>query len=210
MNHATFDPADTEDLLQRAQAGEGNAVNTLLARHLPYLHKIAALRLDARLRSRLDPSDVVQDVQLEAVRRLEGYLRQRPMPFRLWLRKLICDRVLMLHRYHFGAARRSVTREAELPDHSSLLLAQRLFGQGSTPSRRCAKEELITRVRHAVARLPETDREIILMRTIEGLAFEEVALLLGVESAVARKRHGRALLRLHRLLSEDGLTESNL
>ena len=65
-------------------------------------------------------------------------------------------------------------------------------------------------MRAAVARLAEDDREIILMRTFEGMAFEEVARLLGVESAAARKRHGRALLRLHQILADDGLTESQL
>ena len=63
--------------------------------------------------------------------------------------------------------------------------------------------ELARRVREAVARLPETNREVLLMRTFEGLSFAEVAYVLHLDAATARKRHGRALLRLHKLLTND-------
>ena len=89
-------------------------------------------------------------------------------------------------------------------------LARQLLASDSTPSGRVGREELARRVRDAVARLAEADREIILMRTFESLSFEEIARLLGVESAAARKRHGRALLRLHKVLTDEGLTESQL
>ena len=61
----------------------------------------------------------------------------------------------------------------------------------------------------ALARLPDTDREILLMRTFEGATFEEVALVLNVKPEAVRKRYGRALLRLHRLLLESGFKESD-
>jgi RNA polymerase sigma factor (sigma-70 family) len=64
-------------------------------------------------------------------------------------------------------------------------------------------------VREAVAQLPEADREVLLMRTFEGLSFEDVGQLLEIEPATARKRHGRALVRLHKLLSAGGVTGSN-
>jgi RNA polymerase sigma-70 factor (ECF subfamily) len=62
----------------------------------------------------------------------------------------------------------------------------------------------------AVAQLPEADREVVLLRHFEGLTNQEVACLLGIDPAAASKRHGRALLRLHRLLFAGGLTESQL
>jgi DNA-directed RNA polymerase specialized sigma24 family protein len=61
-----------------------------------------------------------------------------------------------------------------------------------------------------VARLPEADQEILLLRTYEGLSNQEAAYVLGLDPATASKRHGRAVLRLHRLLVEDGLTGSQL
>jgi RNA polymerase sigma-70 factor (ECF subfamily) len=201
---------ETRRLLQQVQAGDRAALDGLLSRHRRYLQQFVELRLDPRLRPRVDPSDVVQEAQLEALLRLPAYLDQHPMPFRLWLRQLAFDRVVMLSRSHLGAVRRAVQREVALPDHSSLLLAQQLRAAGPTPSETIDHQELVLRVRHAVAELPEADREILLLRTFEGLSFEEVAFLLGIEPAAARKRHGRALLRLHRILSDDGLTESQV
>jgi RNA polymerase sigma-70 factor (ECF subfamily) len=66
---------------------------------------------------------------------------------------------------------------------------------------------LAERVAHAVDRLSEADREILLMRHGEALPFEEIACLLELEPAAARKRFGRALLRLQKALSEQGLSE---
>src|SRR5262245_11263712 len=115
------DSAETARLLAQARAGHADAVAGLLDRHRPYLHRVIDLRLDARVRGRVDPSDVVQETQLEATRRLDEYLTRQPMPFRLWLRKLACDNLVEARRRHLGAARRSVERELALPERSSLL-----------------------------------------------------------------------------------------
>ena len=206
-------PSDSEEtlvLLRQVRAGEERAFDRLFARYEPQLRRFVELRLDPKLRPRLDPADVVQEAYLEALRRLQGFLDDPPMPFKLWLRRITLDRMLMMRRRHVGAARRSVDREAALPDGSSCTLARQLLAADSTPSGRVGREELARRVRDAVARLAEADREIILMRTFEALSFEEIARLLDIESAAARKRHGRALLRLHKVLTDEGLTESQL
>ena len=211
MRHANqLDPAETRRLLGRARGGDREAVEELFIRHRPYLRRLVEVRLDPRLRPRVDASDVVQEAQLEAARRLECYLQGPALPFRLWLRQLAYERLLMLRRFHLGAARRSLGREVALPDRSAQLLARQLLAAGSTPSQRLDRQELASRVRRAVATLPAIDREVLVMRTFEDLSFEDVAALLGVDPAAARKRHGRALLRLHTALSEDGLTESHL
>jgi RNA polymerase sigma-70 factor (ECF subfamily) len=210
MHETLLDPAETRRLLGAARTGDGRAVGELFARHRPYLRRLVQMRLDPHLRPRVDASDVVQEAQLEAIRRLEGYLQKPKLPFRLWLRQLACERLLMLWRFHRGAARRSLDREVALPDRSSLMLARQLVAAGSAPGQRFDREQLAGRVRRAVAQLPAIDREILVMRTFEELSYEEVACVLGVDAAAARKRHGRALLRLHKALSADGLTESSL
>ena len=210
MDQVTPGSAETQRLLQQVRTGDRQAVEQLLAQHRAYLRQFVELRLDPKLRSRADPSDVVQEAQIEALRRLDAYLEQEPMPFRLWLRQLAHDRLLMMHRRHIKAARRAVGQEVALPERSSLLFAQQLLASGSTPSQKLDRQELARRVREAVAQLPEADREVLLMRTFEGLSFEEVGYLLGIDAAAARKRHGRALLRLHENLSGGGLTESQL
>ena len=211
MRHANQpDPAETRRLLGEARAGDREAVEQLFTRHRPYLRRLVEVRLDPQLRPRVDASDVVQEAQLEAARRLECYLQEPALPFHLWLWKLTYERLLMLRRFHLVAARRSLGREVALPERSALLLARQLLAAGSTPSQRLDRQELASRVRRAVAKLPAIDREVLVMRTFEDLSYEEVAVLLGVDPAAARKRHGRALLRLHKALSEDGQTESHL
>jgi RNA polymerase sigma-70 factor (ECF subfamily) len=202
MTELAHDSAETQRLLEQARAGTAGAVDRLLERHRAYVCRFVELRMDPQLRARIDPSDVVQDAQLEAVRRLDRYLGDAPLPFRLWLRQIAQDRLLMLRRHHRGAARRAVTREATLPDESSLAFARQLLAAGTSPSARLAASEMAQRVQQAVAQLPEADREIVLLRNFEGLSNQEVAQLLNIQPTTASQRYGRALLRLRKLLDE--------
>jgi RNA polymerase sigma-70 factor (ECF subfamily) len=208
MDELTPDSAETQRLLDQVRAGDRLAFELLFTRHRPFLRQVVELRLDPRLRTRVDPSDIVQETQLEAFRRLADYLERQPMPFRLWLRKTACERLLMAQRHHVGAARRAVGREVHLPDASSLQLAQQLLAAGSTPSQRLDRDEMAGRVREAVARLSETDREILLLRNLEMLSNLEAAHVLQIDPATASQRYGRALLRLRKLLVAGGLMES--
>lgn len=207
------DSSDTVDLLDRIGAGEQEAFNRLFARHEGWLKRLVELRLDDRIRARLDASDVVQETQLEAFRRLKGFLKQPPMPFRLWLRKTLEDRLRMAERRHLGAMRRSVRRELAMPEPSSSADGRgpgqrQIAGADPTPSQQFARNELSSQVRQAIAALEAIDREILLMRSLEGLSYGEVSYILEIDEAAARKRHGRALLRLHARLAEQGFTES--
>ncbi len=203
MAELAHDSAQTQRLLEQARAGTAGALSRLLERHRAYLRRFIELRLDPQLRARVDPSDVVQEAQMEAVRRLDGYLDEAPLPFRLWLRQIALDRLLMLRRHHRGARRRAVTREAPWPDESSLAFARQLLASGPAPNARLEASELAQRVRQAVAALPEADREIVLLRSFEGLSNQEVAQLLAIQPATASQRYGRALLRLRKLLDEE-------
>ena len=93
---------------------------------------------------------------------------------------------------------------------AGLLLARQLVAGGSTPSQHLARREFVEGVRQAVAQLPDADREVLFMRSVEGLAHEEIGHVLGIDAAAARKRYGRALLRLRPLLEERGVTGSGL
>jgi RNA polymerase sigma-70 factor (ECF subfamily) len=210
MHEVQPDPPDTQGLLRRVRAGDRRAFELLFARHQAYLHRLVELRLDPRLRPRLDPSDVVQEAHVEALNRLDAYLASPALPFRLWLRQIAFDRTLKARRHHMGTARRSLGREVPLPEESSVVLARRLLAGGPAPGQELDSRELARRLRRAVAQLPEADREVVILRHFEGLSNQEVACLLGLDPATASKRHGRALLRLHRILSAGGLTESQL
>jgi RNA polymerase sigma-70 factor (ECF subfamily) len=207
MTEAQPDSAKTNALLERHGRGDPAALDELLARHRDALREFVEVHLDPRLRARVDPSDVVQDTQMELVRRMNDFLLKRPMPFRLWVRKKAYERLLNLRRDHLTRKRRSVLREAALPDRSSLLLALPLLSGSPSPSEQLDGRERAERLARAVDRLPEADREILLLRHAEDLPFEEVACLLDVTPAAARQRFGRALIRLQKLLADEGLVE---
>ena len=208
MPQVSPDSSETTRLLEQVRDGDRDAFEKLFARHRPYLRQVVSLRLDPKLRARVDASDVVQETHLEAVRRLPDYLERRPMPFRLWLRKTAYERLLMIERHHVDAQRRAVGREVALPDRSSLQLFGQLLAASSTPSQQLSRAELAHRVRQAVARLADIDKEILLMRNLEGLSNHEVAQVLEIAPAAASQRYGRALLRLRKLLLAGGLSES--
>jgi RNA polymerase sigma-70 factor (ECF subfamily) len=209
MSELPADSEETRGLLEQARAGSAQAFERLFAQYREQLRQLVDLRLDARVRARVDASDVVQETYLEAYRRLSTYLDKPPLPFRLWLRQIAHDRTLKAGRDHRTARRRSTDREVPLPEQSSLALAGKLLA-GSTPSQQLNRRELAQRLRQVMALLPETDREILVMRHFEGLSNQEVACLLGLEPGTVSKRHGRAMLRLHQLLFEGGVTESEL
>ena len=103
----------------------------------------------------------------------------------------------------------AVMRELGLPDRSSLLLARPFLDGRSSPSRRVADADLVRRVREALAELSEPDREVLLMRNLEELPYREIGCNLDMDPAAARKRYGRALLRLRKVLLDAGLLEDS-
>jgi RNA polymerase sigma-70 factor (ECF subfamily) len=202
------DSAETQQLLMQISTGERHAFNDLFNRHRDQLRRAVELRLDQRLRTRVDASDIVQEAQLEAFRRLDDYLARRPMPFSLWLRKTAQERISNHRRAHIHTARRSVLRERAAPEESSLLIANSLIGHGSSPSRRVIRREYQRLVSESVDELDDLDREILLMRNVEGLSQREIAQVLDLSHDAVRKRYGRALVKLQRSLVKKGLTEA--
>src|SRR5262245_9439140 len=195
---------DTDELLRRSQAGDRQARGALLLRHRQRLKRMVALRLDRRLAARLDPSDLVQETLAEADRRLDDYLRSRPLPFYPWLRQIAANRLADARRFHLRG-RRSVGREepAGLPEESAVELAERILA-GEAPSAGLRRQEQQALVRTALGRLPERDREVLVLRYLEHLSTAEAAAVLGVSEGAVRVRMLRALRRLRDLLTNLG------
>jgi RNA polymerase sigma-70 factor (ECF subfamily) len=195
----------TQELLDQAQRGDPSAVNQLLDQHREPVRRLIGLRLDPAIAARVDASDVVQEVLLEASRRLNDYLRNPIMPFHLWLRHLAKDHLIDAHRRHRQAQKRGVDREqpivpAGFAQHSSFDLAAQFMDPELTPASAAMQHEMERRLHGAVAALEDDDREIILMRHFEQLSNQEVATELGLTEAAASMRHLRAIRRLREFL----------
>jgi RNA polymerase sigma-70 factor (ECF subfamily) len=198
---------DTEELLNQAAHGDQAASQLLLVRHHHRLRQMVAARMDARLAGRLDPSDIVQEALIEAVRKLPRYLAERPLPFYPWLRQIAWERLEHEHARHITAKKRSVAREEAphlmLSDRSVLQLARRLIASGTSPTAQFLRQELRHSVRDALARLSERDREVLVLRFLEELSPDEIAAIQGVSVGAVKVRQVRALKRLQSLLEGD-------
>jgi RNA polymerase sigma-70 factor (ECF subfamily) len=201
---------DTDLLLDRAAHGDDGARQKLLDRHRRRLQRMIAVRMDRRLAARVDPSDVVQEALADAGRKLDGYLRVRPLPFYPWLRQLAWERLVKLHRRH-TAGKRDVGREVvpELPAESALELAERLACPGTGPEQRMLRRELRDRVRGALDGLTPADRELLVLRHAEQLSTKETASVLNITEAAVKSRHLRALERLRTALGGNPMGESS-
>jgi len=201
------DSEQTQELLAAAGNGEAAAINNLMDRHREAVRKMVNMRLDRAVAARVDASDVVQDVLLEASQRMSDYVNNPSMPFHLWLRQLAKDRLIDMHRRHRAAQRRSVDREQRLnanySDQSSLDLAGQLRDHELTPAAATIRRELETRFMTALQDLADDDREIILMRHQEHLSNSEVAEALDLSQPAAGMRYLRALRRLREILGSD-------
>ena len=195
------DSPEVESLLQAAEQGDRSALNTLMDMHRDFLRRVVELRLDRALRGRVDTSDNIQETQLVVANRIAVYIARRPTSFKLWLRGEALQQIGMQYRRHVMATKRSVQRECHLSNASSLQIARNLLR--GTPSQILQRQETVERVRQIIENLPPTDREIVLLRYVEGLTNAEAADLLAIEPATARKRHGRALKRLYGLMVEE-------
>ena len=208
--------SDDGRLFQRAAAGDAAAWGALLTEHEARLCRMVAFRLDPRLRGRVDAADVVQDAYLGATVQRADYFAQRPpLPLFLWLRGVVANKVLEVHRHHLGAAMRDPAREAAAhcgratTDATSAALVDQLSGRGTGPRTAATRSEVKARLHEALGGMDPADREVLALRHFEQLTNDEAAAVLGIRGEAAAKRYVRALRRLRNLLAgmPGGLTE---
>src|SRR6266851_7928213 len=108
------DPVECQELFNRAERGDPEALGELFQRHRDRLRRMVQLRIPNRLQGRLDPSDVLQEAYLEFSRSLKDYLRNPEIPLFLWLRLLTGRKLQALHRRHLGTKVRDAGREVSL------------------------------------------------------------------------------------------------
>ncbi len=200
------EPDPTGKLLVGAKRGDESAIEQLLTRHRDALKRMIDMRLDKRVAQRVDVSDIVQEVLVEASRRLQIYLENPAMPFHLWIRQIAKDRIIDAHRRHRVSAKRSVDRERRLEvqgtlDASTIELAGQLLDPELTPAAKATQREMALQVQACIEQLEDRDRDILLMRHYEQLTNQEVAVTLGLTEPAASMRYLRALKRLRSIIA---------
>lgn len=189
--------ADRSFSLTSADSGK---LGHLLEFHRAYLRRLVLLRMDGRLRTRIDPSDVIQETHLGISRRLRREPIAVSASVRVWLRENTLRTLVDLQRRHVIAKKRSIMREVSLDDQSSLDLLARFT---DCPSDIARRKEMADKVREAMSSLAVTDREMLVLRHVEQLTLVEAGEVLRITPDAASKRYGRAILKLRSALHTD-------
>ena len=190
-----------DELLDAARAGDEPALAILVERHRDRLERMVRLRMDRRLQGRVDPADVVQDAYLALRGKFPRYSADPRLPFFLWLRLEVGQKLVDVHRFHLGTKMRDAGQEVSLhhgalPQATSLSLAEHLLGKLTPASHAAMRAELKLRVQEALNSMDPSDREVLLLRHFEELSNAEAAQVLGIKPSAAVNRYVRALKRL--------------
>jgi len=190
-------------------SSQNPSLEQVFSEHRERLKRMVAFRIDPLLKRRVDESDVIQDAFVEACRKFDQYTLDPKIPMFLWLRMIVWETLIDVHRHHMGVQARDPRREqyekvSFFNQTSVLSLANQLVGDFTPPFVSIAREETLQRLQRILEELEPIDREIIALRHGEQLSRIEVATVLNIPIATAAKRYVRALSRLRqRMESSD-------
>jgi len=196
----TDDSSSDAALGDRLRQGDEQSLAEMFSKHHERFRRIVHFRMDDRLQGRVDPDDVLQEAYLAAAKRLDHFSQRDMSPF-IWLRLIVGQTLVDIHRRHIGAQARDAGRE--IPIHgmgggktTSASLAQALMGSITSPSHAVARDELALQLAQVIDQLDPIDREILALRHFEELSNREIAEVLGIQQKAASIRYIRALKRL--------------
>ncbi len=211
MTDVAADIAD--DLLARMRGGSEEALAEVFSHYRERLRRIVQFRIDYRIAQRVSESDVLQEAYIAAAKRLGHFSQQQEMPAFLWLRLLVGQQLIDLHRQHLQAEMRDARKEVSLQHnapspHTSMAIAAQLIGPMTAVSEVVARAERIEHLEATLNQMDPMDREVIALRHFEELSNVETAKVLGIEPAAASKRYLRAMSRLGELMATFNASQS--
>jgi RNA polymerase sigma-70 factor (ECF subfamily) len=195
--------AGADGLLDQARQGDAPALGRLLESYRAYMVVLARLQIGKRLRGKVDASDVAQEAVLGAFRDFPQFRGTTEKELLAWLRGNLASLLANLVRHYQGTQARDVRLERQLAvelDQSSQALDLGLVAAGSSPSQQAVRREQSALLAEALGRLPEDQRELLILRHLEGLTFPEVAERMGRTVDSVKKQWPRALAALRRLM----------
>ncbi|MFA6562000.1 MAG: sigma-70 family RNA polymerase sigma factor [Verrucomicrobiia bacterium] len=195
------------DLLARARTGDERAANELFARCRNYLAVVARAQVESWLRAKADASDLVQETLVEANRDLRQFRGTTEAEWLAWLRQILSRNAADFVRRYRGTDKRQQRLEvplAPLPDHSSLAAGLEPRDTGETPTQQIMRLEREIQIADALTRLEPDYQEIIILRNLERLPFEEVAQRMNRSRPAAQMLWMRAVKKLHEEMKRGG------
>ena len=196
MNHS---PHEISPLLTAFRAGDRSAADVLLRRFEPWLKLMARVQWESRFHSKFDPSDVVQQAMIGAMKAAGQFRGTTESEFAAWLRQILAHALAHEIRRYAGTAKRHLDREIPLEQEltqASQQLGDLLAATGTSPSQQVVHREQSVLLAEVLERLPEDFREVVLLRNLEGLPHEEIARRMGRSTGAVRMLWVRALARL--------------
>ena len=195
------------DLEKRLRAGETSLFAEVFTIHRPRVWQIVNFRLDTKVRGRVDPDDVVQEVYFAAEKRLEHFVGGGFDSFFLWLRLVTVQTLSNVHRTHLRTSSRSTLKEAnpisaDRWSNTASCLSRWFVDHLTSPSQAAVRGELVDLAQQAIESMNEIDREVLTLRHFEELTNQEVAIELKISVKAASIRYVRALDRLRGILKE--------
>jgi RNA polymerase sigma-70 factor (ECF subfamily) len=193
-----------EELLRDARGGDPEPLGRLLQLYRNYLTILAASQLDGRLRRRLNPSDLVQEAMLAAHRDFEKFRGCSEREFLAWLRQILINCLHHAIETHLKAKRRDVRCEISMEqvstalDRSALNFAHVLADPGPSPSASLRQRERAVALADQLARLRPEYRDVIVLRNLQGLSFDEISDRMNRKPGAVRMLWLRAIDKLKR------------
>lgn len=200
---------DTEQLFTSARQGSSSCLGQLLALYSNYLKLLVSAQLDSRLRARVSPSDIVQESFFEAHRDFGEFRGQSIGEFVVWLRRIVVNNILRVVEQHVLTEKRDVRREVSLEEigrrleKSTVRLETLLAEQAESPSGCAARREDELLLADSLAMMPADYRDVIVLRHIEGLPFEEVAARMDRSAGAVRMLWLRALKKMRETMKDE-------
>jgi len=200
------EPADDSALLREQLKRDPESVlAAAFTRERARLWRMVQFRLDPIVAARVDADDVLQDAWIAAAQRVTYFIEHESLSMFVWLRLIVDQAIVNLHRHHLGAEMRDAHREVSINRpaaaiSSSASIAARLVGQMTPPSQVAMRHELAQQLEKAIEGMDPIDREVLALRHFEELTNSEVAEVLEIEQKAASIRYVRAITRLKAIL----------
>lgn len=193
-----------DELFQQALAGSSEALGTLLEDYRAYLIVLAKRYLDQRVRGRVDENDIVQITCLEAQRDIGSFRGTRIEELLGWLRNILRNNVATAHQRHLYTQKRSAGKEvSNQATDSGPCITDLAPSDTSSPSQRVMRDEAAVFLANCMDQLPETQREALRLRYVEGLSLKEIAEKMDKTEMAAAGLLKRGLQSLRELMLTD-------